>query len=129
MITARSIKLAASQLEMGQKVEMEHSQTIKDLIRDIKAGKKIDVKEVAKTIAKDHLKELKNYYTLLTKMEKSASLIRVATIVKREDGYHVISEKKDKKGHHKNLGGPYKSRAQAVKRLRSIEFWKHKGGA
>jgi len=43
-------------------------------------------------------------------------------IVKRKDGYHVLSEKR------KNLGGPYKTREEAVKRLRQVEFFKHKGG-
>ena len=46
-------------------------------------------------------------------------------IVKKSDGYHVVAEHKDKKGHPKNLGGPYKSKEQAVKRLRAIEFFKH----
>ena len=40
-------------------------------------------------------------------------------IVKREDGYYVISEKTEK-----NLGGPYKTRAEAEKRLRQVEFFK-----
>lgn len=40
-------------------------------------------------------------------------------IVKRNDGYHVTSEK------GKNLGGPYKSRAQAEKRLAQVEKFKH----
>lgn len=40
-------------------------------------------------------------------------------IVKRKDGYHVVSEK------GKNLGGPYKTRDEAVKRLRQVEFFKH----
>jgi hypothetical protein len=42
-------------------------------------------------------------------------------IVKKKDGYHVVSEK------GKNLGGPYKTRPEAVKRLRQVEFFKHKG--
>jgi len=42
-------------------------------------------------------------------------------ITKRKDGYHVVSET------GKNLGGPYKTREEAVKRLRQIEFFKHKG--
>jgi len=45
-------------------------------------------------------------------------------IVKREDGYYVVSEKTNK-----NLGGPYKTRAEAEKRLRQIEFFKHRKGA
>ncbi len=42
-------------------------------------------------------------------------------IVKRKNGYHVISEKT-----RKNLGGPYLTREEAVKRLRQVEFFKHK---
>ncbi len=41
-------------------------------------------------------------------------------IRKRNDGYHVLSEKTGK-----NLGGPYKTRAEALKRLRQVEFFKH----
>ncbi len=44
-------------------------------------------------------------------------------IVKTKRGYEVKSEKTGR-----NLGGPYKSRAQASKRLRQVEFFKHKGG-
>jgi hypothetical protein len=42
-------------------------------------------------------------------------------IVKRRDGYRVLSEKTGR-----NLGGPYKTRAEALKRLRQVEFFKHK---
>ncbi len=42
-------------------------------------------------------------------------------IIKREEGYYVVSEETKK-----NLGGPYKTRAEAVKRLREVEFFKHK---
>lgn len=41
-------------------------------------------------------------------------------IVKRKDGYHVVSE-----GGTKNLGGPYKTRAEAEHRLRQVEFFKY----
>jgi hypothetical protein len=44
-------------------------------------------------------------------------------IKKTSGGYKVTSE--DGK---KNLGGPYKSKAEAQKRLRQVEFFKHKGG-
>lgn len=44
-------------------------------------------------------------------------------IVKRKNGYYVLSEKTKR-----NLGGPYKTRAEAVKRLRQVEFFKHKKG-
>jgi hypothetical protein len=42
-------------------------------------------------------------------------------IVKRKDGYHVLSEK------GKNLGGPYKTKKEAEERLRQVEYFKHKG--
>jgi len=47
-------------------------------------------------------------------------------IVKRKAGYYVVSESKNKKGKHKNLGGPYKTRSAAVRRLQQVEYFKHK---
>jgi hypothetical protein len=46
-------------------------------------------------------------------------------IVKTVKGYMVKSEK------GKNLGGPYKRKESAQKRLRQVEYFKHKnqGGA
>ena len=41
-------------------------------------------------------------------------------IKKVAGGYKVLSEK------GKNLGGPYKTRKEAAKRLRQVEFFKHK---
>jgi hypothetical protein len=41
-------------------------------------------------------------------------------IVKRKAGYYVLSERT-----RKTLGGPYKSRAAAAKRLRAVEYFKH----
>ena len=35
-------------------------------------------------------------------------------------GYKVLSEKR------KNLGGPYKTKEEALKRLRQVEYFKHK---
>lgn len=44
-------------------------------------------------------------------------------IKKVAGGYKVVSEK------GKNLGGPYKTKAQAAKRLGQVEMFKHmKGG-
>ena len=43
-------------------------------------------------------------------------------IRKTSGGYKVVSEK------GKNLGGPYKTKAQAEKRLKQVEYFKHKGG-
>ena len=44
-------------------------------------------------------------------------------IKKVKGGYKVLSEKTGK-----NLGGPYKSREEAEKRLRQVEFFKRKKG-
>jgi hypothetical protein len=41
-------------------------------------------------------------------------------IKKVSGGYKVLSEK------GKNLGGPYKTKKEAEKRLRQVEFFKHK---
>jgi hypothetical protein len=41
-------------------------------------------------------------------------------IKKVKGGYQVVSEKKGK-----NLGGPYKTREEAEKRLCQVEFFKH----
>lgn len=54
-------------------------------------------------------------------LAKEGSLNIEARVVKRDDGWHVLSEK------GKNLGGPYKSKEQAQKRLRQVEYFKHKG--
>jgi hypothetical protein len=43
-------------------------------------------------------------------------------IKKVKGGYKVLSEK------GKNLGGPYKSKEEAEKRLRQVEFFKHRKG-
>jgi hypothetical protein len=43
-------------------------------------------------------------------------------IKKTSAGYKVVSQK------GKNLGGPYKTKAEATKRLRQVEFFKHRAG-
>jgi hypothetical protein len=43
-------------------------------------------------------------------------------IRKTSGGYKVLSEK------GKNLGGPYKTKAEAEKRPRQVEFFKHRKG-
>jgi len=42
-------------------------------------------------------------------------------IVKKKAGYFVLSKKT-----RRNLGGPYKTRDEALKRLRQVEFFKYK---
>lgn len=43
-------------------------------------------------------------------------------IKKTSGGYKVVSEKTGK-----NLGGPYQSKGQAERRLKQVEYFKHKG--
>lgn len=43
-------------------------------------------------------------------------------IVKQDGKYHVKSEDGSK-----NLGGPYNTKEEAVKRLQVVEYFKHKG--
>lgn len=47
---------------------------------------------------------------------------RVAMIKKVKGGYQVVSSK------GRNLGGPYKDLEAAKKRLRQVEFFKHRNG-
>ncbi len=42
-------------------------------------------------------------------------------IKKLKSGYEVVSEKTGK-----NLGGPYKTKAQAEKRLKQVDYFKNK---
>jgi hypothetical protein len=47
---------------------------------------------------------------------------RADMIKKVKGGYQLLSTK------GKNLGGPYKTQEEAKKRLRQVEFFKHKKG-
>jgi hypothetical protein len=49
------------------------------------------------------------------------TLLEGAMIKKVKEGYKVLSEKTGK-----NLGGPYKTKEEPVKRLQQVEFFKHK---
>ena len=55
--------------------------------------------------------------------EESALVWEVTMIKKVEGGYKVLSEKGNK-----NLGGPYKTKKEAEKRLQQVEYFKHKKG-
>jgi hypothetical protein len=48
---------------------------------------------------------------------------RLVMIKKVKGGYQVVSEKSGK-----NLGGPYKTKEEAAKRLRQVEYFKHSTG-
>jgi hypothetical protein len=47
-------------------------------------------------------------------------------IVKTDRGFEVMSETKGADGKRMRLGGPYSTRAAAEKRLREVEYFKHK---
>lgn len=57
------VYLEKSELNRGTDEEMEHTDTIKD----IQANKKMKVRQAARKIAKDHVKEDPKYYTKLKK--------------------------------------------------------------
>lgn len=58
---------------------------------------------------------------IFKKASKDTTITKTATVTKHKDGWHVMSEE------GKNLGGPYKSKEEAVKRLRQVEYFKHQG--
>jgi hypothetical protein len=56
------------------------------------------------------------------KMPLGGSCEGESMIKKVAGGYQVLSSK------GRNMGGPYKTRKEALKRLRQVEFFKHKKG-
>jgi hypothetical protein len=65
---------------------------------------------------------------LLLEIARLASTSRIqypgCTMIKKvAGGYKVLSE-----NGKKNLGGPYKTKKEAEKRLRQVEFFKHRKG-
>jgi hypothetical protein len=71
-ICTAAMKKGESQVESGEKVEAEHKDSIKRIIQDTKAGKLKPLKEYYRGIAKEHLVEIKDYYTRLKRMETKA---------------------------------------------------------
>ena len=66
------------------------------------------------------IEEIEPYEDLEKDFSVAQSLLEIGKIVKRKDGYYVLSEKTGK-----SLGGPYKTYKEALKRLRQVEFFKH----
>lgn len=60
----------------------------------------------------DYVKKFKNFELGARKLIKSK-------IVKKDDGYYVLSEE------GKNLGGPYSTKEEAEERLKQVEMFKH----
>jgi len=70
----RTIAAYSSELQMGIEVEKEHMDVyeyIKKFLAKHDLEMPLTMEEMAAMIAKGHLKELKDYYTRLNKMEKS----------------------------------------------------------
>jgi len=65
-------KIDPKELAMGIKVEKEHLNIYNELKKKFGDEFVWTEDEFAEKIAKAHLKEIKNYYTLLKKMEKDA---------------------------------------------------------
>ena len=62
--------------------------------------------------------------TVLTIEDGSSKSGEEAIMIRKvKQGYQVVSE-----NGKKNLGGPYKTKAEAQKRLRQVEFFKHQKG-
>ena len=58
------------------------------------------------------------------KLELDHLQVRIDAMIKKvAGGYKVLSE-----NGKKNLGGPYKTKKEAEKRLRQVEFFKHRKG-
>ena len=65
-------KIDPKELAMGIKVEKEHLDVYKEIKKILGKDTPWTLDEFTEKIAKAHLKEIKNYYTLLKKMEKDA---------------------------------------------------------
>lgn len=78
-------KISMSEIRKGTEMEMEHAETIKAFKKD-----GLSVKEVARKIAQDHLKENPNYYKILTKLK----LAKGGEVVCRSCGNSWKSESK-----------------------------------
>jgi hypothetical protein len=73
--------------------------------------------------APDPLLRFHTFVTVLRRADSSREWTQEVTMIRKEKaGYKVISEK------GKNLGGPYRTKDEAEKRLRQVEFFKHRKG-
>lgn len=81
------------QIEKGIEVESEHKETYDKFIEHVKEYKKWPSFEMfCKWIAKDHLKEIPDYYDRLAKMEDKANKDKVIQDNNNEDFQSDIDE-------------------------------------
>lgn len=90
---------------------------IENLTKDSDPDAKLDLFQAIKSLPESEQKN--KLLNLLKTKAVNNRMTKIARIIKREDGYHVLSEK------GKNLGGPYTSREKAEERLRQVEYFKH----
>jgi hypothetical protein len=89
----------------------------------LKAGHKIDVleldqrKQQFKFVSKEG--EASGWAPFDVLNVEVKAIQKKSKIVHKEDGWHVLSES------GKNMGGPYRSRSEAEKRLKQVEMFKH----
>lgn len=57
-------------LRLGMQIEMEHKRTMHKIKRMCKSGRCPTDKAIARMISSDHIREDKNYYSHLIKMER-----------------------------------------------------------
>jgi anti-sigma28 factor (negative regulator of flagellin synthesis) len=61
------------QLKAGIEIEKEHAPTVEKIVKDIQDGTlDMDTDKIAELIARDHIKELPDYYSRLIEMEEKA---------------------------------------------------------
>lgn len=72
----RMAQTPEAELDMGRQVEMEHKATIEYLRKNPNAP----LEKVVEMIARDHLKEIPDYYTRLKKMEAEGKSGKTAKV-------------------------------------------------
>lgn len=119
-ITKEAKEHGADDIAKGVLIELEHTQ--KDKSRPATP----EEAAAAGKIAIDHIKENPKYYDDIEvgvkgeeKLVSEAELGIIARMVHKSDGWHVLAES------GKHLGGPYKTKEAARKRLQQVEMFKH----
>lgn len=97
--------------QINEKTDSDTKLNLYDLIKQVKNEK--EQKELMELFKKKTLKAF----------NITQGLIKLAKVVKRKDGYYVLSRK------GRNLGGPYSTEEEALKRLRQVEYFKFRNAS
>ena len=93
-----------NELNEGARIESEHSATYKFIQNYLKEhGKLPPEEEVYKNIAKDHIDEIKDYYTRLKKMEQEAKVSMKKSFINIYDNLYVKFSKAKKSANEKKI--------------------------